>query len=102
MDAVCHAMVEIAFAKGDLPLVMNLVNPHPVSWNTIMVYIQRAMESARPCAKLELVPMQEWVSRLERKSHDTSEKVLKDLVRNAQISLAIEEWCSFQNLCSPL
>ena len=89
MDVVCRAMVEIAFAKGDLPLVTNLVNPHPVSWNTVMVCIQRAMEGARPGAKLELVSMQEWVPRLERKSHDTSEKVLKDLVRNAQTSLAM-------------
>ncbi|KAH7879221.1 uncharacterized protein C8R40DRAFT_1166466 [Lentinula edodes] len=76
MDAISDAILDVAFtSEEDIPIVVNLVHPFPVSWTSVMEAIRKALKAAKnlddPKA-LPLVPLSEWVSALEKTVKNSS------------------------------
>ncbi|GAW08556.1 Linear gramicidin synthase subunit D [Lentinula edodes] len=67
MDAVAEAILDVAFAKEHAPLTINLVHPHPVTWNSVMEAIRVSLISAKGLSSkaLRLVPFNEWYTMLK-------------------------------------
>ncbi|KAJ4474501.1 acetyl-CoA synthetase-like protein [Lentinula aciculospora] len=68
MDAISDAILDVAFTPQDLPLVVNLVHPFPVSWTSVMEAIRKTLITAKnldDSNALPLVPLSNWVAALE-------------------------------------
>ncbi|TCD65360.1 putative NRPS-like protein biosynthetic cluster [Steccherinum ochraceum] len=62
MNTTAHAMTDIILSvtgKPD-PLLINLVHPYPVTWNTVFQFIGNALSKPLP-----LVPFAEWLAKVE-------------------------------------
>ncbi|KAJ3776028.1 putative aminoadipate reductase [Lentinula raphanica] len=72
LDAIAEGILDVAFAKEDSPMAINLVHPHPVSWTSIMTAIRESLISAKelPVGALPLVPLHDWVQALSNKAAD--------------------------------
>ncbi|RDB20740.1 Non-canonical non-ribosomal peptide synthetase FUB8 [Hypsizygus marmoreus] len=69
MDAVCRAMLDIAFSKETPPLALNLVHPLPVAWNAVIKAIGKALcEMRHDAGGIPLIPIEKWASRLEERA----------------------------------
>ena len=64
MDAVAGLTVDLLFSDLNPPLV-NVVHPKPVAWRKIMNDFNTALGT-----KLPLVPIDEWLGRLEALASD--------------------------------
>ena len=74
VDDVAAAVSDLLFAPT-LPPLLNVVHPKPVSWEAIMNVI---------CAELKvslgIVPLKDWLDRVETLSHNASSQVMNDVV----------------------
>lgn len=69
MNTASHSIADVILSVTDHhpnPLLLNLVHPRPVHWNIVFEMIGDALPQ-----KLPLVPLSEWVSRVERASKDS-------------------------------
>lgn len=83
MDAVAEAILDVAFAKEHAPLTINLVHPHPVTWNSVMKAIRVSLISAKGLSSnaLRLVPFNEWYAMLkEADTRGPAEKTSIEIV----------------------
>ncbi|KAJ3786717.1 acetyl-CoA synthetase-like protein [Lentinula aff. detonsa] len=74
MDAVSDAILDVALTPEDLPLVVNLVHPFPVSWTFIMEAVRRVLISVKNLDSnaLSLIPLSKWVAALEEAAQNAS------------------------------
>ncbi|KAG1855628.1 putative aminoadipate reductase [Suillus subalutaceus] len=76
--AISNAILDVAFAEEEPPIVMNLVHPRPTAWKTLMQPIADAMvEHKITSHPLPFVPFSEWLERLESSAKDVSEESMK-------------------------
>ncbi|KAJ3994751.1 putative aminoadipate reductase [Lentinula boryana] len=70
LDAVAEGILDVTFTKEDIPIAINLVHPHPVSWTSIMQVIREYLISAKqlPLDALPLVPFRDWMQVLSDKA----------------------------------
>lgn len=86
MDAISDAILDVAFtSEEDIPIVVNLVHPFPVSWTSVMEAIRKPLKAAKKLddpKALRLVPLSEWVAALEKAAKNSSspEKTSIELV----------------------
>ncbi|KAF8835574.1 putative aminoadipate reductase [Paxillus ammoniavirescens] len=72
--AVSAAILDVAFAQNEPPIVVNLVHPRPVEWVSLMKPISSTLYQKNLTSELlPLVPFDQWVSSLEKCAADTSE-----------------------------
>ncbi|KIJ18039.1 hypothetical protein PAXINDRAFT_97557 [Paxillus involutus ATCC 200175] len=72
--AVSDAILDIAFAKDEPPIAVNLVHPRPVEWVSLMKPISSALYRKNLTSELlPLVPFAQWLTSLEERAADTSE-----------------------------
>ncbi|KAF8054252.1 putative aminoadipate reductase [Lyophyllum atratum] len=71
MHAVSKAILDVAFAEEQPPVVLNLVHPRPVGWNAVIEAIQEVLEEGS--APLRVLPFPEWFSLLERRAKNASD-----------------------------
>ena len=73
--AVSDAILDVAFADEEPPLIVNLVHPRPTAWESVMQPISEVMYQKRLTPfPLPLIPFTEWVQRLEKRAVNTSEE----------------------------
>lgn len=75
MDAVGQAYVDWVLTKEDLPALMNVVHPRPTSWDIILRGLRQELGDGLP-----IVPVQEWVGKLEELAKDPSPEDLMRVV----------------------
>ncbi|KAJ3731317.1 putative aminoadipate reductase [Lentinula guzmanii] len=70
LDAIAEGILDVTFAKEDIPIAINLVHPHPVSWTSIMQVIREYLISAKqlPLDAIPLVPFRDWMQVLSDKA----------------------------------
>ncbi|TCD65346.1 putative NRPS-like protein biosynthetic cluster [Steccherinum ochraceum] len=76
MDTVVHTVTDIMLTlrKQTPPEIVNVVHPHPVSWNKLFEGINEALTE-----RLEMVPFQEWLSRVEVMSNGATATDMADI-----------------------
>lgn len=83
MNAVSSIILDIAFSAQPAPQALNIVHPHPVSWNFVMELVHEAIiQEGISSSKIPFVDFQTWFLLLEKHSENASEEALKDIVRN--------------------
>ncbi|KAF9228211.1 acetyl-CoA synthetase-like protein [Gyrodon lividus] len=100
--AVSDAILDVAFAKDEPPIAVNLVHPRPVKWVSLMKPISSVLyQKSLTSEPLPLVPFGEWVTRLEKCAANMSEdnirrlpaiKLLNFMRFLAQEDTAIRQW----------
>ncbi|KAF7303443.1 Acetyl-CoA synthetase-like protein [Mycena indigotica] len=65
-EAVAQAIVDVALLKTEQPFAVNLVHPRPVAWDFVFGAISQRL-------KLLILPMAQWLARVEERSRDASE-----------------------------
>ncbi|KAG1821535.1 uncharacterized protein BJ212DRAFT_903805 [Suillus subaureus] len=76
--AISNAILDVAFAAEEPPIVVNLVHPRPTAWKTLIQPIAEAMvEHKITSSPLPFVPFSEWLERLESSAKDVSEETMK-------------------------
>ncbi|KAJ3851387.1 putative aminoadipate reductase [Lentinula lateritia] len=70
LDALAEGILDVAFAKEDPPVAINLVHPQRVSWTVIMEAIRESLILAKhlPLDALPLVPFRNWTQALSDKA----------------------------------
>ena len=76
-DTVCHATTDmmLSLRVEPSPEIVNVVHPHPVSWNFIFEGIRDALHDHIP-----LVPFHDWLSKIEAKAVNATANDLNDIV----------------------
>ena len=67
MDAVCHTIqdfITVEEDEKDLPELVNIVHPCPVTWHDVMLHISNSLRSETG-SRLPYIPFDEWMVRLE-------------------------------------
>ena len=82
LDAIGQAYVDWVLNKDDLPVLVNVVHPRPTNWDVILRGLRQELGDSLP-----IVPMEEWVGRLEKLAKDP---VPDDLTR--VVSLCTFQW----------
>jgi thioester reductase-like protein len=81
-DAVCQAIIDVAFAEATPDRALNLVHPRPVPWQKLMGHVADALGAEGVCAqRLPLVPMGEWRAKLADASASAGDAELQRIVR---------------------
>ncbi|KAG0702280.1 putative aminoadipate reductase [Suillus ampliporus] len=76
--AVSNAILDVAFAKEEPPIAVNLVHPRPVAWTTLMRPVTDAIfERKVTSAPLPLIPFSEWLEKLESSAKNASQENIK-------------------------
>ncbi|KAG2076580.1 putative aminoadipate reductase [Suillus decipiens] len=76
--AISNAILDVAFAEEEPPIVMNLVHPRPVVWRALMEPIAEALVKHKATSHaLPLVPFSEWLEKLELSAKDFNEETMK-------------------------
>lgn len=89
MDAVCQAIVDIAFTAEVPPLALNLVHPQPVPWNDIFRAIATSLGDVKHEAPLPLIPIRDWVARLDKVATSTEEGDMQKIVSTPELYLIL-------------
>jgi len=80
-QAISNAILDVAFAKEEPPIVMNLVHPRPTAWRNLMQPIADAMVAHKVTSHpLPFVSFSEWFEKLELSAKDVSEETMKRIV----------------------
>ncbi|KAH8102928.1 hypothetical protein BXZ70DRAFT_927267 [Cristinia sonorae] len=74
VDVASRFVLDSILSTESLPAVVNLVHPHPVPWQEVFTAIKQVIGGP-----LELVPFDDWVSRLEAQSAYMRRTDLKDV-----------------------
>lgn len=81
VHAARSAILEVAFAKEQPSIAINLVHPPLIAWTTMISCIGDALvKEGAYGAPLPLVPFSQWFQKLELRSHTTSEDDLNEIV----------------------
>lgn len=73
--AVSNAILDVAFAEEEPPVVVNLVHPRPIAWGTVMRPVANAIAEYKVTrVPLPVVPFSEWLGKLELSAKDASEE----------------------------
>ncbi|KAG2361461.1 putative aminoadipate reductase, partial [Suillus spraguei] len=76
--AISNAILDVAFAEEEPPIVMNLVHPRPVVWRALIEPIADALVERKVTSHpLPLVPFSEWLEKLELSAKDLNEETMK-------------------------
>ncbi|KIK64285.1 hypothetical protein GYMLUDRAFT_94733 [Collybiopsis luxurians FD-317 M1] len=77
MDAVTQALLDTAFLENSAPIAVNILHPNPTSWSTVIQKIRRALihEKNLPSDALPLIPIQQWVSDIEKHANNPSDNL---------------------------
>ena len=80
-EEVAAAVLDVAFADS-APQSLNIVNPQRAPWSNVMSCIRDAIleQKVLDSNHLRMVPMVEWVSRLEKKAVSASSQDLANIV----------------------
>lgn len=77
-DAASNAILDVAFAEEEPPIVMNLVHPRPVAWGTLMRPVADAIFERRiTSVPLPLIPFLEWFEKVESSAKNASKANIK-------------------------
>ncbi|RDB20739.1 Non-canonical non-ribosomal peptide synthetase FUB8 [Hypsizygus marmoreus] len=76
MHAVSKAILDVAFAKNQPPVALNLVHPRPVPWNAVILAVKEALRNHDP----KVVPSREWFAMLEKRAGNASDADLETVV----------------------
>jgi hypothetical protein len=79
-DAVCQAIIDVAFVKGKPERVLNLVHPRPVPWHDLMVHFADALVEQGICKRLPFIDMPLWCAKLADAGADAGNEDLKRIV----------------------
>jgi NAD dependent epimerase/dehydratase family enzyme len=82
MDAVSQAILDVGFARKQVPGAINFVHPKPIPWASMISSISDALVAQEELnvSALPLIPFGEWVARLESKSKTAKDEEIKNLV----------------------
>ncbi|KAG2133521.1 uncharacterized protein EDB93DRAFT_1093287, partial [Suillus bovinus] len=76
--AISNSILDVAFAKEEPPIVMNLVHPRPTAWNMLIQPMADALVEHKVTSyPLPLVPFSEWLNKLELSAKNLSEETMK-------------------------
>ncbi|KAG1733502.1 putative aminoadipate reductase [Suillus lakei] len=76
--AVSNAILDVAFAEEEPPIVVNLVHPRPIAWEAVMRPVAHAIaEHKFTSVPLPLVPFSVWLEKLESSAKDAREENTK-------------------------
>lgn len=98
MDAVANVVHDLVLAQCDLPPLVNVVHPRPVSWKHVMDAFNASLGSE----PLPVVPFTEWLDKLEQvalradnEDASTTVSLASAVLENLLANLA----CSLQSVC---
>ncbi|GJF00089.1 acetyl-CoA synthetase-like protein [Phanerochaete sordida] len=71
LDAVGEAYIDWALARDELPFVVNVVHPRPTTWEVVLRGLRAELGE-----RFGVVPVQQWLAKLEEHAQDPSAEVL--------------------------
>lgn len=74
LDAIGRMYIDLLFPDAQLPQLVNVVHPRPTSWSEILNGLSSEL------GNLPIIPLTEWVSRLEAKSTHAGAHDINDVV----------------------
>jgi hypothetical protein len=82
MDGVAQALLDIALTTSHNPdQALNIVHPHPVTFDTIMANINEAMVSAGIIkSPLNIIPQTQWSQLLESRALNAASSDIERIV----------------------
>jgi hypothetical protein len=80
-DAVCQAILDVAFAPATPERALNLVHPRPIAWEKIMGAMSQSLETLGVHNHLALVDLQTWFAKLTEASRSADDATLRRIVR---------------------
>jgi hypothetical protein len=84
-DAVCQAILDVAFAPVTPERALNLVHPRPIAWEKIMVALSQSLETLGIHERLALVDLQTWFAKLNEASRGADDATLRRIVRGTPL-----------------
>jgi thioester reductase-like protein len=76
--AISNAILDVAFAEEEPPIVVNLVHSKPTAWKTLIQPIADALVKHKVTSHpLPLVSFSEWLEKLESSAKNLSEDTMK-------------------------
>jgi hypothetical protein len=85
-DAVCQAILDVAFAPATPERALNLVHPRPIAWEQIMGAMSQSLETLGIHDRLALVDLQTWFAKLTEASRGADDATLRRIVRCSLVS----------------
>ena len=76
LDAIGRAYVDWVLCKQALPPLVNTVHPAPTTWDVILKGLSEELGDA-----VSVVPLQDWVKKLEERAMNPTAEDLGDIVR---------------------
>ena len=76
LDAIGKAYLDWVLCKTELPALVNVVHPLPTTWDVILKGLHEELGGTLP-----IVPIHEWVKKLEERSLNPSSEDLISIVR---------------------
>ena len=77
MDAIGQAYVDWVLSSDDLPDFVNVVHPCPVAWDVVLHGVCDELHKSLP-----VVPLAEWISKVERAMQSSSLDQMAEIVRS--------------------
>ena len=77
MDKVAPIVLDVVLSPESPPEVLNVVHPRPTSWDVILRGLREELGGNLP-----LVPLTEWVAKLETYSANPTKNDLEAIVRS--------------------
>lgn len=82
MDVVSGTILDILFANTKLPIALNIVHPHPVTWRSVITNLKQVIQEKGLKDEITVVSISDWLSRLEDRGKNETDEDVKNLVRS--------------------
>jgi hypothetical protein len=80
LDAIGQAYVDWVLSRQDLPDLVNVVHPRPTTWDIIYRGIREELGNNLP-----LIPLKEWLAKLEARLADATPEDLAAIVSTTSL-----------------
>ena len=84
LDAIGKMYIDLLFRDAQLPQLVNVVHPRPTSWSEILNGLSSEL------GNLPIIPLTEWVGRLEARSTHAGAHDIDDVVRRMMQNILYE------------
>ena len=78
MDTTARTIVDVVISQSPLPEVVNIVHPHPVTWNSVFSTVGSLTGTNGQA--IPVIPFDTWLAKVEAVSPDATAKDFEQIV----------------------